>query len=369
MIPPVESMPNNVMKSAKKLRNFFGVPEAQICRGCIKRVRCRRYQQVERDLPDLSDVTAVLIGVYSICKIYMQGSDLVVPQSSLKEISSVSSVMDALLHYLRASPQRIDYEQLGGEKAERLVQKHAKFKEAKRLEILKQKVFNMPAGFGAMPSAKTYMASFQRDLYNKLNKINTKGKEDDSLWVEDHGDTTLDCDRGEDFLEGLHKLNAVKNSLTRVLQSPDVTQPEKIHQLHPQCTNFRMNYETPIGTDVDLLRYDMVSDKFIEGIKVNAKGRVVVDLDSHVPAIGSDDTDLTPGIESYRAVTARKAGNYLSLMNKIRSHAVGLPFLKKVQYNYQCQSSGSKDSLGRVSDQEEREALSELAIALHSHES
>ncbi|GBE61029.1 hypothetical protein, conserved [Babesia ovata] len=369
MLPPVESMPSNVMKSAKKLRNFFGVPEAQICRGCVKRVRCRRYQQVERDLPDLSDITAVLIGVYSTCKIYMQGSDLVVPQSSLKELSSVSSVVDSLSSFLQASPQRVDHEQVDGENAKRLVQKHAKLKEAKRLEMLKEKVFNMPAGFGAMPSAETYMASFQRDLYNKLNKNNAKGKEDDSLWVEDHGDTTLDHDEGADLLEGLHKLNAAKKAVTRVTRFPDVSLPEHVHQLHPSSTHFRMDYEAPIGTDVDLLRYDMVNDKFIQGVKVNAKGRVVVDLDTHVPATGSDDTDLAPGIESYRAVTAQKAGNYSSLLNNIRSNLVGLPFLKKVQYNYQCQSSGGKDNLGRGSNQDEESTLSDLAVALNSHES
>lgn len=46
LLRPIESMPSNIMKSSKKLRNFFGIPELQVCRGCSKKSRCRRYQQV-----------------------------------------------------------------------------------------------------------------------------------------------------------------------------------------------------------------------------------------------------------------------------------------------------------------------------------
>lgn len=67
--------------------------------------KCSCFSQIERDVPDLSDLASVLIGVYSICKINLQGSDLVVAESSLKELPSIISVLDSLSEYCKAFPQ------------------------------------------------------------------------------------------------------------------------------------------------------------------------------------------------------------------------------------------------------------------------
>ncbi|GIX63507.1 uncharacterized protein BcabD6B2_29420 [Babesia caballi] len=346
MLPPVESMPRNVMRSAKKLRNFFGIPEAQ----------------VERDVPDLSDIAAVLIGVYSTCKLNLQGSELVVPQSSLKELPSVISVLDSLATYFQELPKKADCPR-GDDKACKVVlQKYMKMKEMRKTELLKQKVFNMPTNFGATPAAHTYMTSFQRVLYNKLPKRDRKFNEDEDIWVTDGGDTTLEDDMDEMY-KGLSKLNKAKLVGPGQSRATDSAKPGQIQELKPAAAQFRMEYETPIGSEVDVLRYDIVHDKFIQGVKVNAKGRIVIDLDNHVSVAQNENVENTLGLEAYRPVSEHKAANYAAFVSQLQSKPGDLSFLKRVQYSYQCQSSGDIPQTGKATN-DEMETLSDVAIAL-----
>ncbi|ORM41821.1 uncharacterized protein BXIN_0587 [Babesia sp. Xinjiang] len=364
MLPPVESMPSKVMKSAKQLRNFFGIPETQVCRGCVKRGRCRRYQQVERDTPDLSDIAAMLIGVYSTCKLSLQGSPLVIAEASLKELPSVTSVVDALSSYIQASPHSTDGPSLEGRDRQRLLQKYKKLKEMRKVELLKEKVFNLPTSFGVNPEERTYMTSFQRAVYSKLHKSSGKRKEDEGIWLADRGDTTLPDDTNA-TLKGLPKLNDVELDKNCEISPSDTAESGDVQELNPAFVQFRMTYDTPIGRDVDLLRYDLVQDAFIQGIKVNAKGRVVVDLEKHQSGYKQEGIEIAQGVESYRPVSQHKISHSAIVVDNLRTNSGRLSFLKRVHYTYQCQSSGATEQQEGKRESEAR-GLYDVATALSS---
>eukprot|EP00371_Babesia_bovis_P003545 XP_001612192.1 hypothetical protein [Babesia bovis T2Bo] len=301
MLPPVESMPRNVMRSAKKLRNFFGVPEAQICRGCVKRVRCRKYQQ----------------------------------PVTLEE-----------------------------KERNRLLQKHRKLVELKQLEILKEKAFNLPKHFNVTPAEYTYMTSFQRDMYKKLSKPLNKRNEDDDIWVLDRGDTTL-SDDPDDTFKGLSKLNDAHLYTLPKSITADPVDPKHVEQLHPGTVQFRMNYDTPMGGDLDIVRYDIKQDSFIQGVKVNAKGKVVIDLEKHVTS-PNPHIDIAKGLEAYRPISENVASRYQSLVKSLETDSMRLPFLKHVNYDFGSQSSGGIDQPNDKNSTNEASHLEDLITALHS---
>ncbi|GFE55129.1 hypothetical protein BaOVIS_025330 [Babesia ovis] len=364
MLRPVESMPSNVMKSTKKLRNFFGIPESQICRGCVKRVRCRRSQQVERDVPDLGDIAAMLIGVYSTCKLHLKESPLVVAQYSLRELPSVMSVTDALLSYIQALPQGTEHAPIDEKERNRLLKKYWKMKEMKKVEQLKEKAFNLPKEFNITPAETTYMTSFQRELYNKLPKPRVKLNEDEDIWVVDSGDTTL-SDEPNESLKGLRKLNSAKLEVMPQSSTSENVEFGRVQELNPAFVQFRMIYDTPIGGEVNILRYDIKQDSVIQGVKVNAKGRVVIDLDTHVSK-KTEEVEIAEGLENYRPVSEQKASQYATMINGLRISSGRLPNLKRVNYTYQCQSSGGIDHLSEKHSTHNSGNLEDVVTALNS---
>ncbi|AFZ78958.1 hypothetical protein BEWA_017990 [Theileria equi strain WA] len=357
IIPPIESMPCNVMKSCKKLRNFFGVPELQVCRGCIKKSRCRRYQQIERDIPDLSDLASVMIGVHSICKIHIDGSDLVVPEFAFRELPSVIKMLDALGKYFKDNPTVVEIPR-GDEKAcNRELKKRKKQKELEKLETLKEKIFNIPRGFNIMPKETTYMASFQRNLYNSLPK--RKHKESDYVWVPDIGDTTI-INRDNK----LEKINNAKleSDAPFMNDSKDIN-VGKIEELGINDVEFRMEYSKPIGSEVNIVRYDVINDEFVQGIKINANGRVIIDLDKNL-----DENRSLPinGLEMYRIPSPQKLAMYEGFLKTLPSKTRSLSFLKRVPYNYKCQSSGETLRQPEDTTKEDLENLTDIALAINA---
>lgn len=210
------------------------------------------------------------------------------------------------------------------------------------------------------------MASFQREIYDKLQKGATKKKEDEELWVADTGDTTLDDDNSDEMVNGLRKLNKARLAQPNGTIKSENVDAGQIHELEPGSVQFRMEYSTPIGGDVNLVRYDIISGNHIQGIKVNTKGRVVIDLEKHVSEVSKIGSQTAQGIEMYRPVSPHKMTMYAEFLKDIPSHAKTLSFLKRVSYNYQCQSSGEFCKNTEISLQEDIEAFQNLAMALAS---
>ncbi|KAK1443970.1 hypothetical protein BgAZ_208460 [Babesia gibsoni] len=365
MLRPVESMPRNIMKSAKKLRNFFGIPEAQVCRGCVKRVRCRHYQQVERDVPDLSDIAAIFIGLHTTCKLKLKGSDIIVEDESLSELPSAISVLESMSTYFKTFPRVSEYPRGDEQKCKAVLRKHMKMRELRKLELQKEKILNIPKDFNVMPSSCTYMTGFQRELYYRLQKGSDK-KTEDCIWVEDAADATLEENK-DGMAYGLTILNSA-NFNDSVEHASAIAEKSRTQELDPSSVQFRMEYSTPVGGDVNLVRYDILNDKFIQGIKVNNKGRVIIDIEKHASDSKGHGGNSSQGIPMYRPVSVHKSRAYADFLKNIPSGASSLKFLKKVPYNYHCQSSGEcLNRLGNTAKDEATE-LQNIAMALASQQ-
>ncbi|UKJ90106.1 hypothetical protein MACJ_001034 [Theileria orientalis] len=364
LLRPIESMPSNIMKSSKKLRNFFGIPELQVCRGCSKKSRCRRYQQVEHDVPDLSDLASVMIGMYSICKIHLDGNELVVPEFAFRELQSVTSLLGRLNQYFKDYNIETNIPRGDDKACMRELQRSRKEQEIKKLELLKEKVFNIPPGYNIVPKKTSYMTGFQRDLYNKLFK-KKRSVDDDYIWVSDTGDTTL-----PDESSKLERINKAEIELKDGYSEPREEVGVKMDKIEDLTTNdiqFRMEYSTPLGSEVNLQRYDVMNERMVRGIKINAKGRYIVDLEENLENRGPNHIDYrNDGISMYKVPTTKKLGSLSSFISNLDSCPNDLSFLKRVPYNYQCQSSGESFKSQAESREEDKENLVQIALALDS---
>uniref|UniRef100_A0A3B0MQI4 Uncharacterized protein n=1 Tax=Theileria annulata TaxID=5874 RepID=A0A3B0MQI4_THEAN len=362
ILPPIESMPSNIMKSSKKLRNFFGIPELQVCRGCVKRGRCRRYQQVERGVPDLSDLGAVMIGMYSICKIHLNGNDLIVSEFAFRELFSVNSVLNSLKKYFKDFNIETNIPRGDDTACLRELRRAKRDQERKKLELLKEK------GYNITPKRTTYMTSFQRSLYNKLYG---KGKrvEEEFVWVQDLEDNSIPDENSK--LEKINKAeidiksdphHLVDDSYSNIQKTMD-----KIEDLDIKDIQFRMEYSEPLGTETNLVRYDVMNDKNIEGIKINSRGKFVVDLDRNLRNRDLNDLEYkNHEISMYKVPNTKKLGSLSRFIDNLDSYPNDLSFLKRVPYNYKCQSSGETLKPKGQTILEDKENLEQIALALES---
>lgn len=208
------------------------------------------------------------------------------------------------------------------------------------------------------------MTGFQRDLYNKLFK-KKRSVDDDYIWVSDTGDTTLPDESSK--LERINKAEIeLKDGYSEPWEEVGVKM-DKIEDLTTNDIQFRMEYSTPLGSEVNLQRYDVMNDRMVRGIKINAKGRYIVDLEENLGNRGPNHIDYrNDGISMYKVPTTKKLGSLSSFISNLDSCPNDLSFLKRVPYNYQCQSSGESFKSQAESREEDKENLVQIALALDS---
>lgn len=215
------------------------------------------------------------------------------------------------------------------------------------------------------------MTSFQRNLYNKLYG---KGKrvDEEYMWVQDLEDNSIPDENSK--LEKINKAEIdIKSDPPCSFDgsySPNIQNKiDKIEDLTTRDIQFRMEYSKPLGTETNLVRYDVMNDKNVEGIKINSTGRFIVDLDSNLRNRDLNDLHYkNDGISMYKVPNTKKLGPLSRFINNLDSCPNDLSFLKRVPYNYKCQSSGEVIKPKGETILEDKENLEQIALALESKE-
>ncbi|KAK2195303.1 hypothetical protein BdWA1_002976 [Babesia duncani] len=327
-----------------------------------------KKRHVERDPADLGDLSSILIGVYTMCKLVIEESELINPSYALKELGSVTSILDQLNEYYKQHPRNTEIPRGDDVACNRELKRLEQKKRAYKLERLKEQIFNIPKDFNIEPGDHAYVTGKQYQLLKAVNKNSVKKKsKEDYIWISDIADDTLDDNLDNKSLCKINKIKLkVDDQICEQVHTQEQRVPERIENLQGHNINFRMKYDIPIGNEVKLVRFDIFKNKYIQGININNNGRTRIDLSLNVDDEEIDANEPFQGLEMYRPVSPQKAAYFQSFINNIPTHPNSLSFLKRVPYNYKCQSSGDVYKSPEETIKQDIQDFTEISKAIES---